>query len=62
MGYGPGRSVKRRSKSCSLYSTNIFLLGGCGFFVNDVMSGGLFGHLGQLNLALGANRYMVVFR
>jgi len=32
------------------------LLGGCGFFVSDVMSGGLLGHLGPLHLALGANR------
>jgi len=55
-GYGPGRSVKRRSKSCSLHSKNNFWLGGAGFFVSDVISGGLFGHLGQLHLALGANR------
>jgi len=26
-----------------------FFLGGCGFFVSDVISGGLFGHLGQLS-------------
>jgi len=32
----------------------IFWLG-CRLFVSDVMSGGLFGHLGQLHLALGAN-------
>jgi len=25
-------------------------------FVSDVISGGLFGHLGQLHLSLGANR------
>jgi len=31
-----------------------FLLGRCGFFVSDVISGGLFGHLGPLCLALGA--------
>jgi len=55
-GYGPGRSVKRRSKSSSPHSKKIFLLGGCVFFVSDVISGGLFGHLGQLCLALGANR------
>jgi len=29
---------------------------GCRFFVSDVISGGLFGHLGPLYLALGANR------
>jgi len=32
-----------------------FLLGGCGFFVSDVISRGLLGHLGPLCLALGAN-------
>jgi len=30
--------------------------------VSDIISGGLLGHLGPLYLALGANRYMVVFR
>ena len=39
-----------------------FLFGGCGFFVSDVISGGLLGHLSPLHLALGANRYKVVFR
>jgi len=34
----------------------IFCLGGAGFFVSDVISGGLLGHLGPLCLALGANR------
>jgi len=33
-----------------------FLPGGRGFFVSDVISGGLFGNLGPLCLALGANR------
>jgi len=33
-----------------------FLLGGCGFFVSDITSGGLLGHLGPLYLAMGANR------
>jgi len=28
---------------------------GCGFFVSDIISGGLSGHLGPLYLALGAN-------
>jgi len=32
-----------------------FCLGACGFFVSDVISGGLLGHLGSLCLALGAN-------
>jgi len=34
----------------------IFCLGVCGFFVSDVISGRLLGHLGPLCLALGANR------
>jgi len=33
----------------------IFLLGGCGFFVSDVISGGLLDHLSPLCLALGAS-------
>jgi len=33
-----------------------FLLGECGFFVSDVISVPLLGHLGPLYLALGANR------
>jgi len=33
-----------------------FLLGSCWFFVSDVISRGLLGHLGPLCLALGANR------
>jgi len=33
----------------------IFLLGVCGFFVSDVIGGGLLGHFGPLCLALGAN-------
>jgi len=40
----------------------IFLVVGCGFFVSDITSGGLFGNLGQLHLALGANPQMIVFR
>jgi len=32
------------------------LLGGIRFFVSDVISGGLFDHLGPLCLTLGANR------
>jgi len=30
----------------------IFLVGGCEFFVSDVISGGLLGHLGLIHLAL----------
>ena len=34
----------------------ICCLQGCGFFVSDVISGGLLGHLGPLCLALDTNR------
>ena len=34
----------------------IFCLGDAFFFVSDIISEGLFGHLGPLCLALGANR------
>jgi len=54
-GYRPDRNVKRRGKSCSLHSKIFFPLG-CRFFVSDVISGGLLGHLGPLCLALCANR------
>ena len=37
--YRPGKSLKRRGKSSSLHSKKFFLLGGCGFFVSDVISG-----------------------
>jgi len=47
--YRPSKSLKKRSKK-------FFLLGGCGFFVSDIISGGLLGHLGPLCLALGTNR------
>jgi len=52
----PGQSLKRRGKFCSLHSKKIFWLGGCGFFVSDVISGRLLGHLGPIHLALGPNR------
>jgi len=32
------------------------LVGGCGFFMSDVISGGLLGHFGPFHLALGTNR------
>ena len=54
--YRPGISLKRRGKSSSPHLKKNFLLGGCGFFVSDVISRGLFGHLVPLCLALGANR------
>jgi len=54
--YRPGESLKRHGKSSSLHLKKNFLLGGCRFFVSDVISGGLLGHLGPLCLALGTNR------
>jgi len=54
--YRPSKSLKRHGKSSSLHSKKIFFLGGCEFFVSDVISGELLGHLGPLCLALGANR------
>jgi len=54
--YRPGKSLKRCDKSSSLHSKKIVLLGECGFFVSDIISGGLLGHLGPLCLALDANR------
>jgi len=42
--YRPGKSLKKRGKSSSLHSKKNFLLAGCGFFVSDVISGGLLGH------------------
>jgi len=32
-----------------------FLVWGSGFFVSDIISGGLLGHFGPLHLALGPN-------
>jgi len=55
-GYIPGRSVKRHGKSSGLHSKKNFLLGGWSFFVSDVISEGLLGHLVPLCLALAANR------
>jgi len=54
--YRPGKSLKKRRKSSSLYSKKNFLLGRCTLSVSDVISGGLLDHLGPLCLALGVNR------
>ena len=62
MGYRPGRSVKRRGKSSSLHSKKIFCLRGASFFVSNVISGGLLGHVDPLCLALGADRWGIAFR
>ena len=42
----PGKSLKRRGKSSSRHTKKNFLLGSCGFFVSDVIRGGLLGHPG----------------
>jgi len=49
--------VKSSKDAASLVvCTQNFLVGGCGFFVSDVISGGRLGNLGPLHLALGPNR------
>jgi len=51
-------TVKSSKDTASLVVCNekkIFLVGGYGFFVSDIISGGLLGHFGQLHLALGPN-------
>jgi len=55
--YRPGQKLKRLSKSCSLHSKKMFLLGWVDFLM-DVISGGLLGHF---HLALGPNCQTVVF-
>jgi len=48
--------VSKYAASLLVCTQKKFLLGGCGFFASDVISGGLQGHFGPLCLALGANR------
>ena len=43
--YRPSKLFKKRSKSSSLHSKKNFCLGDAGFFLSDVISGGLLGHL-----------------
>jgi len=43
------------SESLVVCTWKKFLVGGCGFVVSNVLSGGLLGHLGQIHLALGSN-------
>jgi len=50
--YRAAQQLKRIGQSSRLHSKKKFLLGGCIFFVSDIISGGLFG---PLCLALGAN-------
>ena len=54
-----GRELFKSLKDAAslLVCTQIkIFVGGCGFFVSDVKSGGLLGQLGPIHLALGANR------
>jgi len=54
-----GRELLNGSKDMAslLVCTRKIIFGwGCGFFLSDVISGGLLGHLGLLHLALGPNR------
>jgi len=46
--------VSRDAASLAACTRKNFLVEGCGFFVSDVISGGLLGHLGPLCLVLGA--------
>jgi len=54
-------SAKSSKHLASLVVCIQTFLVGCGFVVSDIISGGLLGHLGPLHLALGPNRWMVVF-
>jgi len=49
------KGSKRCGKSSSQHFKKDFLLGVCGFFMSDVVCGGLLGHLGPLQLALSPN-------
>jgi len=53
--YRAVQRLKRIGQSSIALKKNFFAWG-CRFFVSDVISGGLLGHLGPLCLALGANR------
>jgi len=48
--------VLKDAASLLVYTRKKFFSLGDAGFLSDVISGGLFGHLGQLHLALGANR------
>jgi len=53
------RELLKHSKdlaSLIAYNEKKIFVGGCGFFVSDIISRGLFGYLGLLHLALGTNR------
>jgi len=48
--------VSKDMASLVVCTQKIFCLRGAGFFVSDVISGGLLGYHGPLYLALGSNR------
>ena len=48
--------VSKDAAGLLVHTLKKFFVGGCGFFVSDVISGGLLGYLGQLHLALDPNR------
>jgi len=59
LGAESGREMFKGLKDAAssvVHTRKNFLVRGCGFFVSDVISGGLLGHLGPLYLALGTNR------
>ena len=51
----PVKSSKDEASLVACTRKNFFAWG-CGFFVSDIISRGLLGHLGPLCLALGTNR------
>jgi len=48
--------VSKDAASLLVFTRKKFFAWGCGFFVSDIISGRLLGHLGLLCLALDANR------
>jgi len=48
-------SKAQKTRQVLQFAMKIFFGWGCGFFVSDITSGGLLGHLGPLHLALGPN-------
>jgi len=49
-------AVSKDTASLVVCTRKNFFVGVRGIFVSDIISGGLFRHLGQLHLALGLNR------
>jgi len=58
LGAKSGRELFKGSKDAAsllVCTRKNFLVGGCGFFVSDFISGVVLAHLGPLHLALGPN-------